>query len=118
MAAQGIDEVQRGGRGEHTIVARPRQIDDVFLDDAARPRRHDEHPVGERDRVLDRWMGPTRRQEDRAGIRSQDMEVWEQQQRARQSPVADEVLFSPVWEPNVHHFQNMLVDVMAGSNRG
>lgn len=69
-----------------------------------------------RDRVLDRWMGTTRRQDDLGGIRSQDMAVWEQQQLARRSPVADEVLFSPVWEPNVHHFQKMLVEVMAGAN--
>jgi hypothetical protein len=71
-----------------------------------------------RDTVLDRWMGTTRRQGDRGGIRSQDMEIWEQQQIARRSPVADEVLFSPVWEQNVHHFQNLVVDVMAGANRG
>ncbi|MBI3517373.1 MAG: aromatic ring-hydroxylating dioxygenase subunit alpha [Proteobacteria bacterium] len=69
-----------------------------------------------RDTVLDRWMGTTRRQGDRGGIRSQDMEVWEQQQIARRSPIADEVLFSPVWEKNVHHFQNMVVNVMAGAN--
>lgn len=69
--------------------------------------------AGGRKRALDRWLGPTRRQADRGGIRSQDMLIWEQQQVARASPVADEVLFSPVWERNIHHFQNMLVDVMS-----
>jgi hypothetical protein len=49
---------------------------------------------------------------DYGGIRSQDMKIWEQQQIARQSPVADQVVFSPVWEKNVHHFQRMLVETM------
>jgi choline monooxygenase len=66
-----------------------------------------------RKRALDRWLGPTRQQGDRGGIRSQDMLIWENQQVARSSPVADDVLFSPVWERNIHHFQNMLVDVMS-----
>lgn len=69
------------------------------------------HAAG-RKRVLDRWLGPTRRQADIGGIRSQDMLIWEQQQIARHSPVADQVVFSPVWEQNIHHFQNMLIDVM------
>jgi choline monooxygenase len=68
---------------------------------------------GARGRVLDRWLGATRRQSDRGGIRSQDMEVWEQQQVARRSPVADDVVFSPVWEQNVHHFQRHLLELMA-----
>ena len=68
---------------------------------------------GARARVLERWLGPSRRRDGGAGIRAEDMAIWENQQVARRSPVADEVLFSPVWEPNVHHFQNMLVDVMA-----
>ncbi len=66
-----------------------------------------------RKRALDRWLGPTRRIEDRGGIRSQDMLIWENQQVARSSPIADDVLFSPVWERNIHHLQNMLVDVMS-----
>lgn len=66
-----------------------------------------------RKRALDRWLGPTRRIEDRGGIRSQDMLIWENQQVARSSPIADDVLFSPVWERNIHHFQNMVVDVMS-----
>ena len=66
-----------------------------------------------RKRALDRWLWPTRRQEDRGGIRSQDMLIWQNQQVARSSPIADDVLFSPVWERNIHHFQNMLVDVMS-----
>jgi phenylpropionate dioxygenase-like ring-hydroxylating dioxygenase large terminal subunit len=94
---------------DHTVS----QMGYFFVGDAAASPQYQ----AARDRVLDRWMGPTRRQEDRAGIRSQDMEIWEQQQLARRSPVADEVLFSPVWEPNVHHFQKMLVEVMAGSNQ-
>ncbi|MSO65966.1 MAG: aromatic ring-hydroxylating dioxygenase subunit alpha [Alphaproteobacteria bacterium] len=66
-----------------------------------------------RARALARWLGATGRQGDRGGIRSQDMLIWEQQQKARRSPVADEVVFSPVWEKNVHHFQNMLIDVIS-----
>jgi choline monooxygenase len=66
-----------------------------------------------RSHVLDRWLGPTRRQADRGGIRSQDMLIWENQQAARASPVADQVLFSPVWERNIHHFQKTLVDILS-----
>jgi hypothetical protein len=74
--------------------------------------------AAQRQRTLARWLGPTGKIGDRSGIRSQDMEIWEQQQIARRSPVADQVVFSPVWEKNVHHFQNMLIDVMsAPSNR-
>lgn len=74
--------------------------------------------TAQRQRTLARWLGSTGRIGDRGGIRSQDMEIWEQQQIARRSPVADQVVFSPVWEKNVHHFQNMLIDVMsAPSNR-
>lgn len=68
----------------------------------------------QRKKTLARWLGETGVMRDYGGIRSQDMQVWEQQQIARQSPVADMVVFSPVWEKNVHHFQNMLVDVMLG----
>jgi choline monooxygenase len=66
-----------------------------------------------RAKTLARWLGETGRMRDYGGIRSQDMKIWEQQQIARQSPVADKVVFSPVWEKNVHHFQKMLVDTMA-----
>jgi choline monooxygenase len=67
----------------------------------------------QRRKTLARWLGETGRMRDYGGIRSQDMKIWEQQQIARQSPVADKVVFSPVWEKNVHHFQRMLVDVMS-----
>ena len=68
----------------------------------------------QRKKTLARWLGETGVMRDYGGIRSQDMRVWEQQQIARQSPVADRVVFSPVWEKNVHRFQNMLADVMRG----
>lgn len=68
--------------------------------------------AAQRERTLARWLGPTGKLKDRGGIRSQDMLIWEQQQKARRSPVADRVVFSPVWEANVHHFQKMLIDTM------
>jgi choline monooxygenase len=71
----------------------------------------------QRKKTLARWLGESGVMRDYGGIRSQDMQVWEQQQIARQSPVADMVVFSPVWEKNVHHFQNMLVDVMLGDTK-
>jgi choline monooxygenase len=67
----------------------------------------------QRRKTLARWLGETGQMRDYGGIRSQDMKIWEQQQIARQSPVADKVVFSPVWEKNVHHFQRMLVDMMS-----
>ena len=45
-------------------------------------------------------------------IRERDFGIWEEQQIARHSPVADEVVFSPVWERNVHHFQKQLLETM------
>ena len=67
-----------------------------------------------RKQVLDRWLGKSRKPDGRDGIRSQDFGIWEEQQIARHSPVADEVVFSPVWERNVHHFQQQLLEVMQG----
>ena len=66
-----------------------------------------------RDRVIDRWLGPSRRFEDRSGIRSQDHRCMELQQAARFSPVADNVQFSPSWEVNVHYFQKWLLSQLA-----
>jgi choline monooxygenase len=60
--------------------------------------------------VLDRWLGASRDPRGMDGIRSQDFAIWESQQIARQSPVADDVKFSPVWESNIHHFHNRLLD--------
>ena len=65
-----------------------------------------------RKQVLDRWLGKRRKPDGRDGIRSQDFGIWEEQQIARHSPVADEVVFSPVWERNVHHFQKQLLETM------
>lgn len=79
-----------------------------FVGEAATHARY----AAQRAKTLSRWLGPTGKQRDRGGIRSQDMLIWEQQQIARRSPVADQVVFSPVWERNVHHFQNMLIDTM------
>lgn len=66
----------------------------------------------DRGSVLDRWLGQTRERSCLDGIRSQDMAIWENQQIARQSPVADEVVFSPTWEGNIHHFQNLLISYL------
>ena len=67
-----------------------------------------EHASG-RAATLDRWLGPTRRFEDGQGIRPQDHRCMELQQAARTSPVADDVRFSPVWEPCVRYFQDWVV---------
>jgi choline monooxygenase len=79
-----------------------------FADPAAKGRKY----APARKQVLDRWLGKSRSSTGRDGIRSQDFEIWEAQQIARQSPVADEVVFSPVWEGNVHHFQKHVLDTM------
>ena len=70
--------------------------------------------ANERELSLDRWLGKTRRFEDRGGIRSQDFVCMQLQQAARGSVVADDVLFSPTWEVNVHNFQTWLVDRLDG----
>ena len=62
-----------------------------------------------RSEILDRWLGPSRRFEDGQGIRPQDHRCMELQQRARVSPVADDVKFSPTWESCVRYFQDWLV---------
>ena len=67
-----------------------------------------------RERTFDRWLGKTRRYEDRGGVRAQDFGCMEMQQAARFSPAADVTRFSPVWEANVHHFQNWVVRTLAG----
>ena len=63
-----------------------------------------------RDKVLNRWLGTTRDRHGMDGIRSQDFAIWENQQIARQSPVANDVKFSATWERNIYHFHNRLVD--------
>ena len=82
-----------------------------FVGDTATSQQHEEG----RERVLDTWLGTSRRNDGRDGIRSQDMRIWEVQQIARQSPVADQVIFSAVWERNIHHFHNELLDTMMGT---
>jgi len=67
-----------------------------------------------RKQALNRWLGKSRSPTGRDGIRSQDFGIWEEQQIARHSPVADDVVFSPVWEGNVHHFQQQLLETMQG----
>ena len=61
---------------------------------------------------FDLWLGESRSPAARDGLRNQDMRIWESQQIARRSPAADEVVFSPVWEENVHYFQNQLLDYL------
>ena len=77
-----------------------------FVGDAAHDRRH----ARPRKNILDMWLGVSRSPKGRDGLQSQDFGIWEAQQIARQSPVADKVLFSPVWEGNIHHFHNELID--------
>lgn len=81
-----------------------------FVDGGAKGRKY----AAARKQVLDRWLGKSRSPTGRDGIRSQDFGIWEEQQTARHSPVADEVVFSPVWERNVHHFQQQLLETMRG----
>lgn len=61
---------------------------------------------------LDRWLGKKRRRGGRDGLRNQDFRIFELQQTARRSPAADEIVFSPVWESNVHYFHNHLLDYL------
>lgn len=68
-----------------------------------------------RNRVIDRWIGPTRQYGDPSAVRSQDYRCMELQQAAHGSPVADIKRFSPVWEPNVHHFQSWVARRMSGT---
>ncbi len=63
-----------------------------------------------REYSLDRWLGHTQKLEDRTGIRPQDHSCMELQQRARKSPAANRVQFSPTWENNIHYFQKWLVE--------
>ena len=65
-----------------------------------------------REKVLDLWLGKSRSVTGRDGIRSQDFGIWEVQQIARRSPVANEVVFSPVWERNIHYFHNQVLDTL------
>jgi choline monooxygenase len=62
--------------------------------------------------VLDRWLGKSRDSRGMDGIRSQDFSIWESQQIARRSAVADDVKFSAVWEKNIHHFHNQMVNAL------
>jgi hypothetical protein len=62
--------------------------------------------------VLDRWLGKSRDSRGMDGIRSQDFSIWESQQIARRSVVADDVKFSAVWEKNIHHFHNQMVNAL------
>ncbi|MDA0261430.1 MAG: aromatic ring-hydroxylating dioxygenase subunit alpha, partial [Proteobacteria bacterium] len=68
-----------------------------FVGDAATDPAY----AADRERVLDGWLGKSRQPDGLDGIRSQDMHIWEVQQIARQSPVADDVRVSPVWEKNI-----------------
>jgi choline monooxygenase len=80
-----------------------------FAGTAAMDSEHAE----QRERTFDRWIGKTQRFEDRGGLRAQDFTCMEMQQAARASPAADVTRFSPVWEANVHHFQNWVVRNLA-----
>ena len=79
-----------------------------FVGDAATDPQYE----AGRNMNFDRWLGVSRSPAARDGLRNQDMRIWESQQLARRSPAADEVRFSPVWEENVHYFQNQLLDYL------
>ncbi len=80
-----------------------------FVGDAATAKKYKEG----REQALDRWLGSSREYNQRGGIRSQDHSCMELQQRARMSPAADDVQFSPTWETNVQYFQNWVVQNLA-----
>ena len=79
-----------------------------FTGDAAISEEMEDH----RGPILDRWLGPSRDRYGNDGIRSQDFRIWEGQQIARQSKVADDVKFSPIWEQNIHHFHNQMINAL------
>ena len=81
-----------------------------FVGDGAKSHKY----TSARKQVLDRWLGKNRPPTGRDGISSQDFSIWKEQQTARHSPVANKVVFSPVWERNVHHFQQKLLETMQG----
>ena len=72
--------------------------------------KEDEKLRPEVDKILERWLGPDRSIAGRRGIRAQDHHCMELQQKARKSPVANDVRFSETWEANVQYFQNWLVE--------
>ena len=80
-----------------------------FVGDAATGKEYKKA----RELALDNWLGSTRDYNQRGGIRSQDHNCMELQQRARMSPAADDVQFSPTWETNVQYFQNWVVQNLA-----
>ena len=77
-----------------------------FAGDAATSEKYAEA----RDESLKRWLGHTQTLEDLSGIRPQDHHCMELQQRARMSPAADRVQFSPTWENSIHYFQKWVVE--------
>ncbi len=79
-----------------------------FLGDAATSPEMEPY----RKPVLDRWLGKSRDRHGMDGIRSQDFSIWESQQIARRSAVADDVKFSQVWEKNIHHFHNQMINAL------
>ena len=60
--------------------------------------KDDEKLGPEVNKILERWLGPDRSVAGRRGIRAQDHRCMELQQKARSSPVADDVRFSETWE--------------------
>tara|TARA_B100000676_G_scaffold266600_1_gene280360 strand:- start:64 stop:1299 length:1236 start_codon:yes stop_codon:yes gene_type:complete len=78
--------------------------------------KDDEKLRPEVDKILERWLGPDRSIAGRRGIRAQDHYCMELQQKARKSPVADDVRFSKTWEANVRYFQNWLVERLEASS--
>ena len=69
-----------------------------FQGDAATDAKYSKNRQG----VIDRWVT----------VRSQDLVTFEGQQVARQSPVADNVIFAPFWETLVYRYQNKLIDAL------
>ena len=80
-----------------------------FAGDAATSDKYAEA----REQALDRWLGHTQNLNDLSGIRPQDHHCMELQQRARMSPAANRVQFSPVWENNIHYFQKWVIEHLA-----
>ena len=79
-----------------------------FVGDAATDPKYE----AGRNLNFDRWLGKKRKRGGRDGLRNQDFRIFELQQTARRSPASDQILFSPIWEQNVHYFHNHLLDYL------
>ena len=89
---------------DHTVA----RMAFFFVGDAATDPKYE----AGRQLNFDRWLGKKRKRGGRDGLRNQDFRIFELQQSARRSPASDQIVFSPIWEQNVHYFHNHLLDYL------